>query len=60
MAYEKRPPQKVCRKGHAMEGDNVIVRKDGYRRCRECLRAVKRRWARNDAADKRAARRNRS
>lgn len=45
MPYEKREPQKVCRKGHAMEGDNVIVRKDGYRRCRACVRIVKRRWA---------------
>ena len=31
-----------CPKGHPYEGDNLIVRKDGKRRCRECDRERKR------------------
>lgn len=27
---------KVCVNGHAMSGDNVVVRPSGHRRCREC------------------------
>ncbi len=40
--YETRPPQTHCYMGHTMEGDNVIVTAAGYRRCRECLRRIKR------------------
>jgi len=32
-----------CPKGHPYEGDNLIMGKDGRRRCRECDRARKRR-----------------
>ncbi len=32
-----------CPKGHPYEGDNLIVGKDGKRKCRECDRARKRR-----------------
>lgn len=44
MPYGNRKPQERCRRGHAMTGNNVHVRKDGYRRCRICLRLAKRRW----------------
>lgn len=56
MVYHCRQPQTHCRKGHAMVGDNVILRKDGYLRCRICLREVKRRWAAKDLLAKREAR----
>ncbi len=32
----------ACPKGHPYEGDNLILRADGKRRCRECDRARKR------------------
>ena len=32
----------LCKQGHVLEGNNVIWRKDGRRRCRECTRAAKR------------------
>ena len=31
-----------CPKGHPYEGDNLIMGKDGKRRCRECDKARKR------------------
>ena len=35
-----------CKRGHALEGANLIVRKNGTQQCRECERARKREWAR--------------
>lgn len=41
-----------CAKGHAYSGHNLIVRKDGKRRCRQCQRD----WNRAKTAKRRAAR----
>jgi hypothetical protein len=56
MPYEKHTPQAHCRRGHEMVGTNVIVRKNGYRRCRACIRLVKRRWAKKVFDEKKAKR----
>ncbi len=45
MPYKNKSPQTHCHLGHVMVGNNVVVRTDGYRRCRECLRRVKREHA---------------
>lgn len=38
-----------CPKGHAYSGGNLVIRKNGFRRCRECERQYhKRRRAKND------------
>lgn len=39
-----------------MVGTNVILRNDGYRRCRACVRLVKRRWAKKVFDAKKAER----
>ena len=39
-----------CPKGHPYDGDNLIMGKDGKRRCRECDRARKRRTVAADPA----------
>ena len=36
-----------CKRGHALEGANLIVRKNGTQQCRECMRARGREFARN-------------
>ncbi len=41
-----------CKQGHALEGANLIVRKNGTQQCRECTRARKREWARNYRAQR--------
>ena len=38
-----------CKRGHALEGVNLIVRKNGTQQCRECERARKREWARKNS-----------
>lgn len=38
-----------CKRGHALEGANLIVRKNGTQQCRECERARKREWARKNS-----------
>lgn len=35
-----------CKRGHALEGANLIVRKNGTQQCRECMRARGREFAR--------------
>jgi hypothetical protein len=38
----------ICRKGHPYTKANTYVAPDGRRRCRECLRLIRRGWnARN-------------
>ena len=44
-----------CKNGHPLEGANLLVRKNGHRRCRICLRAWFRDWykrKRNEHANK--------
>lgn len=42
-----------CLKGHPFSGDNLIVRKDGARSCRECMRVY---WNKFDAKNREARR----
>ena len=38
----------VCQRGHPMHGENLVFRRNGTRRCKECKKAVYRSWdARN-------------
>lgn len=39
-----------CKQGHALEGANLIVRKNGTQACRECSRARQREFARKKRA----------
>lgn len=39
-----------CKRGHALEGANLIVRKNGTQACRECSRARQREFARKKRA----------
>jgi len=39
-----------CKRGHALEGANLIVRKNGTQQCRECMRARWREFARKKRA----------
>jgi len=39
-----------CRAGHAMSGDNILIRKGGGRSCRECSRIRSRNWYRANRA----------
>lgn len=48
-----RARQTVCKHGHPLTGDNVKVRKEGWRQCRECNRRI----AREGSVKRRAARR---
>lgn len=32
----------ACIRGHALSGDNLLIRPDGHRRCRECVIVTKR------------------
>ena len=41
-----------CKQGHALEGDNLIVRKNGRQTCRECSRARWRAFARKKRAQR--------
>ena len=34
------PPHKRCKRGHPLEGDNLLVEPSGARRCRICYRAA--------------------
>lgn len=43
--------QTVCKEGHPLEGDNLMVTPQGYRRCRECHRQWDRRWRKQQVAD---------
>lgn len=46
-------PQKEkshCVKGHALAGDNLVIRRQGWRACRTCLLAAKRRYNARRAA----------
>lgn len=35
-------PHQFCNQGHALSGDNILRRRTGARRCRECARAANR------------------
>ena len=41
--------QTTCIRGHALSGDNLIIRSNGSRRCRECARTRCRNWFRKQA-----------
>lgn len=41
-----------CKRGHALEGANLIVRKNGTQACRECSRARQRVFARKKRAQR--------
>lgn len=43
-----------CKQGHALEGPNLIVRKNGTQACRECARARGRKFARKKRNAQRA------
>lgn len=54
----KRRAQTHCKRGHPLSGDNLMIRTNGSRRCRECVRVraralnARRRWQRVvDAVD---------
>jgi len=36
--------QTECRRGHPLSGDNLMIGRDGHRRCRECMRLARLRW----------------
>lgn len=47
-----RDPNKAkthCKNGHPFSGDNLIIRKDGARSCRQCMRKY---WNKFDAANR--------
>jgi hypothetical protein len=39
-----RPKKTHCHRGHPYSGDNLIIKRDGSRDCRECDRARQRKW----------------
>lgn len=43
----RKPKHTHCKRGHALEGANLIVRGNGTQQCRECMRARGREFARN-------------
>lgn len=40
----KRPPKAVCKYGHLLVGDNVLITSTGRRRCRTCARTYDTAW----------------
>lgn len=39
-----------CQRGHALEGANLVARKDGRQACKECMRSAQREWVRKRRA----------
>lgn len=51
---KKREPKTICKLGHPLAGDNVVITSKGARRCLTCQRAYDAKWKR----DRRAAKKN--
>jgi phosphoketolase len=47
-------PIKRCKRGHVLIGDTRYLRKDGYYRCKVCVRICLKRWYKKHADEHRA------
>lgn len=52
---QARADSPFCKRGHALEGDNLVINSDGHRACRTCRRALHREYARIKRAKIRSA-----
>lgn len=43
----KRPPRLLCKNGHPLSADNVLITSIGRRRCLTCTRAYDNEWKKN-------------